>query len=439
MINRPVFFLTKDIERAIGLEDTYPNYHIITSSTNHTTTHILKERGYNIYITPRPAKYSFDLLLMPDVQKYITQHTNKHKPAIMFFKNSPASEFHTKQLNWQLLAPPSKVSKVFERKIQQSKIFEENNIPHPKTIIMKLADYDFKELQKEIGNPFIIQFDIGHTGNSTYFIEKEDDIKQLALKRARQTIRVLKYINGKTWTINATTTKKGVFLGGLSLQITGIPECTSSPASTVGNDWTATQNLSKEKLKEIGEVTVKIGTLMYQNGFKGFFGIDFIIEESTNNIYVIEINARQPASVSLYTHIQEEKKEIPLKLLHIAEFLTGNINDFENFVNQYQKHNTFSFSLDPQEYNQQTIANSFASQLFYRNKKRQMIIKNPKPQGIYVKDQFIRQAYSIKEIQNKTEKLILSQPIGIRLNWNEEIFRVIRKDSFQLESIDKQT
>ena len=68
-----------------------------------------------------------------------------------------------------------------------------------------------------------------------------------------------------------------------------------------------------------------------------------------------------------------------------------------------------------------------------------MIIKNPKPQGIYVKDQFIRQAYSIKEIQNKTEKLILSQPIGIRLNWNEEIFRVIRKDSFQLESIDKQT
>ena len=437
MINEPVFFLAKDVERAIGLEDTYPNYYIITSSTNHTTTRLLKERGYNIYTTPHTVKYSFDLLLMHDVQQYIGHHANQYKPAIMFFKNSPASEFHTKQLNWQLLASPSRVSKIFERKIQQSKIFEENNIPHPQTIIMKLEDYNFDDLKRELDIPFVIQFDIGHTGNSTYIIKREDDIKQLALKRANQTIRILKFINGNTWTINAVTTKKGVFLGGLSLQITGIPECTSSPASTVGNDWTATQNLSGEKLREIESISVKIGNLMYQKGFKGLFGIDFIIEEDTNSIYVIEINARQPASISLYTHIQEEKKEIPLKLFHIAEFLTENINDFENFVNQYQNHNAFSFSINPQEYNQQAITNTFASQLFYRNKKRHFTIKNPKPQGIYMNNQFLRQAYSIKEIKNKTEKLILSQPTRTHLHWNDEIFRVIRKDTYQLESVDK--
>ncbi|MEK7644333.1 MAG: NUDIX domain-containing protein, partial [Patescibacteria group bacterium] len=99
-----------------------------------------------------------------------------------------------------------------------------------------------------------------------------------------------------------------ILIGNISYQITGLKPFTNRPFATIGNDWAlARQLLSAEQKKEYAKIARAVGGKLAIAGWKGEFGIDVMLDNRSGRLYLIEINARQPASTSCESWLQGEE------------------------------------------------------------------------------------------------------------------------------------
>jgi len=112
-----------------------------------------------------------------------------------------------------------------------------------------------------------------------------------------------------------------VLTGNINYQITGLAPFTANPFATVGNDWTLPQQLiparharplavvaggQRRQIKQFKQMATAIGKKLAHDGWRGLFGIDAILDEKTGKLYLIEINARQPASTAFESELQKK-------------------------------------------------------------------------------------------------------------------------------------
>ena len=350
--DNPLFYVTCDAERALGLEDLLHNYHIVCLEDSQVVD-LLVKTNKNILCLEKEIgslyeKNSNKLLKNKIVQDYIRRYA-KTSGYIQFFKIAPNLELTSNKLNLKILNTNSNLNRKYELKISQYKSLAHLDINFPLTDIEILKNLRYEMLAEKFGVPFVIQFNRGHTGQGTVMINSKYDLDDLAKKFPERTVRISKYIKGNAYTLNACITKYGIYCGGISFQLTGISEATSNKNSTVGNDWGCANALSQEQISKIQLITKTIGLEMKKFGYVGLFGLDLVIENKTNNIYTIEVNARQPASIPLFTKLQIDDGQIPISLMHIAEFLG------------------IEYDCDIEKYNLHEAKPRPAAQLFIRN------------------------------------------------------------------------
>ena len=354
--NKPMFYVCNDPERALGLEKLIKNYHIVCIDHNDIVDHLEKKKVKVFSLEKSLSKQnvifrnSNRLLKHKETEKYLEKNKGKNGAYFMFFKIAPNLEVTAKALEFDIVNTTAHLNRKYERKISQYNEIKNLDIRIPKTKILKLKDADYSSLTTNICKNLILQFDRSHTGSGTVDIETELDLLELKEKYPEREVRISKNIFGDSYTINACVTKYGIFMGGLSYQITGVPECTSKKGATVGNDWKYRNSLKKKSLNEIKEFTKRVGEKMKTDGYKGMFGVDFVIDKETDDVYFIEINARQPASISMFSKMQTNVSQVPLNLLAILEFLG------------------IEYQLDLEDYNEKATDTWDFSQIFLRNR-----------------------------------------------------------------------
>jgi hypothetical protein len=354
--NTPIFFITNDAERALGLEKLLINYHIICIDRNDIVDYMQHDKIKIFSLEKELNKInviyrnSNRLLNHTLIQNYIKNYTQNSSAYLMFFKIAPNIERTAEKLGLKLLNTSSDLNRKYELKLSQYESIKNLNINIPDTIISKLKDTNYNEIKSKLGNSFIIQFNRGHTGGGTIIIDEEHELEDLKSKFPERTVKLVKYIHGPSFTLNGCITKYGIYWGGLSYQITGIEECTSERLATVGNDWYYCSKLDDKIKNQIDNIVSKVGEEMAKNKFIGMFGLDIVVEQASNKAYLIEINARQPASIPMFSKIQIINKEIPLNLLAICEFLE------------------IEYTIDQKEYNYSASKPFEYAQLFIRNK-----------------------------------------------------------------------
>jgi D-alanine-D-alanine ligase-like ATP-grasp enzyme len=77
-----------------------------------------------------------------------------------------------------------------------------------------------------------------------------------------------------------------------------------SLASAVGMN----KILTKKQRQDYYALATKVGEKLAASGWKGLFGIDVVVNEKTGKIYLIEVNARQPASSTCESLLQKENR-----------------------------------------------------------------------------------------------------------------------------------
>ncbi len=362
-----LYYFCNDAERAIGLEKLLKNYDIVAIDDSDMVD-FLEESGVSVFsLEKKQAKLntiyrnSAKLLESPEVINYLALNNSGHK-YFQTFKISSRFEKLAQKFNAKILNTSSALNKKFENKISQYESLSNSDINFPDTVITRLNETSYDGLVSKLGSKFVIQFDRGHTGSGTFFCENQDQFALLVDTSGTRLVRISKFIEGVAYTINCVVGSKGVYAANLSKQLTGIRFLTDKQGGTVGNDFM--HNLDEKLTQEIYKQVENIGKAMQKDGYVGLFGVDLIIQDS--DVYVIEINARQPASIPYATKLDIKRNVIPLSLIHLLETLK------------------IEHDIDPIAYSKEGMRNIQASQIFLRNTSENVVtIKGEVSTGVY--------------------------------------------------------
>jgi hypothetical protein len=299
-----IIYVTRDIERALGM---VPNkdYLIISNKTAYGEE-IKKQYPDFVHLISGESKDllgTTELLSHPETTKLVTPDSR-----ILVFKNTLRVETEISNKKWIVLNPKSQLSERVENKLSQIRWLGE---------LAKYLPSHTTKLTKQISwknEPFIVQWAHGHTGDGTVLIRKIEELSALQEKFPERMARLSSFINGPSFTVNAVVAKDKILMGNISYQITGLQPFTDNEFSTVGNDWGLVKTILKPKdLENVQTIVHDVGVKLQKDGWKGLFGVDFIMEEKSRRIYLIEINARQPASTTFESLLELKEREKGVK------------------------------------------------------------------------------------------------------------------------------
>lgn len=322
-LKKPITYLTRDIERALGMNPG-GDYFIIANRTPYADKIAQKYPDNILLIKAENILGTRELMEHQEVKDHF-----KTKPSdIVVFKNTVRVEEAAQKAGLHLLNPKAVLTEQVEGKITQLEwlgLLAEKYMPAHSVHASRSLRW--------MGEPFIIQWAHGHTGEGTILINSENELKALQDKFPHRTARRMTYIKGPSFTVNAVAASDRILIGNISYQITGMAPFTDFPFSTVGNDWALTHSLiSMENIDVIRNITNDIGKKMNIAGWRGLFGIDVVQDEKSGRIFLIEVNARQPASVTFESTLQNQARETGARGLttfeaHLKALLGEHIDD----------------------------------------------------------------------------------------------------------------
>lgn len=413
--NIPFFFVCNDPLWGIGLEKQLSHYHIVCIDDKEVVT-LLKQQGIPVFCLEQERqgkniifRNTVKLLQQQEVAQYIHKQGKGKLPAIIPFKPQAAIAHYCEQRGYRLLAADYALNLHFEDKLSFAHFLAKQQLPGIPCTIKTLKQQHFSYLCKLLGLPFVVQFGHGFAGTSTYLINHKADYDDLVEQYPDKKAKISRYIEGITFTINACATRFGTVLSPFCFQITGYKQYTTSWGGTCGTTWQFPR-VPRAIEKQLYHLTATIGTLMYQMGFKGIFGLDFVVDKEFEKIYIVENNARIVASIPLFTKMQLCVSQVPLLALHLCELL-----NLEYIVNL-------------QEINEQNLVSFKASQLIMRNTTGcvKSAVEIPRT-GIYQwqKKQLVfkKSAYSFEDLQGKNDVLVIPVGRGQKVNPGIEYVR----------------
>lgn len=295
ILDKNIVYVTRDIERALGISPDTKGYHIISNSTEYAKS-VAGNKKNILLIENDTLLDTRELLLDPSTIKYINGLSNPH---IIVFKNTLQIEKICKENEWTLLNPSAHTANIIEEKISQVEWLGEAEqfLPSHSVVVCKKVQWE--------DAPFILQFNRAHTGSGTLLIQNKTQLEELQKTFPDRPVRITEFIDAPTYTLNVVIDSDGNILpSSPSLQITGLAPFTGQPFATVGNDWSyAHISLSKKAIKHIHAIIESVGKRMHESEWRGLFGIDFLVQKDT--VYLMEINARQPASTTFESQLQK--------------------------------------------------------------------------------------------------------------------------------------
>ncbi|MGH7141623.1 MAG: hypothetical protein ACREGH_03265, partial [Minisyncoccia bacterium] len=187
----------------------------------------------------------------------------------------------------------------------------------------------FEELGNLLGGSFVVQRADKEVGGNegTFFIHSETDLQtcqeRLAADDTFGQVIATRFIDGYSTSMLGCIMLQGVLTGPLQLQLIDVPESLNGLTPNgifFGNDlgfrpWDASVEAAAQ------EVVEKIGAHMAGQGYKGIFGIDFLYDKQTGEIFPNECNPRAPGSVTLYSLALLEEGVPPLEFFHLMSHL----------------------------------------------------------------------------------------------------------------------
>ncbi len=351
---------------------------------------------------------SAKLLAQPETVDFLKSKSDR--PQLYITKPYPRLEKMAQKFGWDLLAPTAKLNHLFEDKTSFAKLIESGPLtPFPRQVIT-INQTQLQAAGKKFGWPLVVQFDRGLAGEGTFLLKDETVIADFAASYEGKSGVAAPKVTGRTITLNACVVSSGVVLGAPFLQISGVKELNATWSGTCGNDYGVELGITAEQRQNIFDQTLAVGELMRGRGYKGLFGLDFMVSDQ---VQLIEINARPPASVPTFTQLEHANDEVPLLGLHLLEFLG------------------IPYEIDLPTVNKKKFtAEHRGSKLVFRNTDRQeKVVKSENRAGVYqvAPDglDYKRAGISTAALQDQSEALFWSAKQGKKINANAEMATMI--------------
>lgn len=133
-------------------------------------------------------------------------------------------------------------------------------------------------------------------------------------------VSVSRYVpDGLPLNVGATVWDDGVTVHFPSAQLIGVQSCVTRPFGYCGNDFAMVKELDPGILDEVERSTVRIGGWLREHGYRGTFGVDYLVHQG--QALFMEINPRFQGSSRASARLSGEVDAPCLLLEHIAAMM----------------------------------------------------------------------------------------------------------------------
>ncbi len=315
--SKTIHLISPDPSKIEGMEHAWPNFKIFVTKLTPALRKAQKQ-GIDIINLKLPrVKKTSDLL-----KEIISKNLIKKNNRLLVFKNLPKIENLATKHHLKVLMPESKFIAQLEDKINFVDFCHDHALPTLPTKIRELNLVRFLE-------PVVIQTRRGHAGESTFFIRSNRELDDLKRKIGDWAVKITPLKKLPTFSLNLCITEKEVFTTRPFYQITGDEKLNPLPGGTGGIDFEIAQKMLSEKsLGRISALIELVGSALQKINYRGIAGIDFLVDEEKNHIFLLEMNPRLLSNLGFITQKQMEIGEIPMLTIHLLEMLGEDLSEW---------------------------------------------------------------------------------------------------------------
>lgn len=426
-IKKPIIGIGVTAFNRLGLEDVAPSHSIVCLRYSLDTKIIEKEVKVYSLERGRPTRHlkcrrnATAIILNRRTQKYLKKLPEK--PALIFYKTTEKIQKECQKKGWLMVGNSPRFGKEgLENKVFFRHILDKCGFDPIPGETSNLANLDFATLNKKYGPHFVIQLPDRGGGKGTFFINQKEDFDNFVNHErvkeypAPPEVVITKFIPGPSPSITACVTREGILSTNLQYQLLDIPELWNLKKGCglfSGHDWTQS-NFTDRVQKQAYSFTQKVGEYFTKMGYKGIFGLDLILDQDTEKLYVVECNPRLLGSFPCLPMVQIVNREPPLLGFHVLEFLNAN------------------YRLNLKRINDDVRQQKLGSQMILHNLLYKWAEnKGELPAGVYQykkgRFSYQREGYHFKHLKDKDEFLLADGvPIkNSKLTPNQRLLRIL--------------
>jgi phosphoribosylaminoimidazole carboxylase (NCAIR synthetase) len=268
------------------------------------------------------------LLQHPEVQQYIKSRKKGRKAGkVMFLMFSEKTEKLAKKLGLEVIFPSAKMRNFMDNKVNTNRIAEKAGVACAPYVLSNVKNYKhLQEVSKKLGDDLVIQTPFGDSGHTTFFVSNEAEFNKYKDEIiAEKEVKVMKRLNCYGSAIEACVTRHGTIVAPLMTELVGFKELTPYKGGWCGNEIYP-DSFSPKLRKKAREYTKLFGNQLLEEGYKGYFELDFLIDKDTGEIYLGELNPRITGASSITNHAVFALADAPLYLFHILEWMGVDYN-----------------------------------------------------------------------------------------------------------------
>ncbi len=263
------------------------------------------------------------LLQHPEVQHHLkARKKGKKAGKVMFLMFDEKTEKLAKKLDLEVMFPSAKMRNFMDNKVNTNRIAEKAGVPCVPYVLSKVKNYaDLTKLAKHLGTDLVIQTPYGDSGHTTFFIENESDYNKYKEEIEKEKeVKIMKRINCKGSAIEACVTRHGTIVAPLMTELVGFKELTPYKGGWCGNEIfpDAFTPAIRSKARKFTQL---FGDQLAKEGYKGYFELDFLIDQDNGEIYLGELNPRVTGASSITNHAVFALADAPLFMFHILEWM----------------------------------------------------------------------------------------------------------------------
>jgi biotin carboxylase len=219
--------------------------------------------------------------------------------------------------------PSAELRTRLDSKIETTRLGNDAGVPSVPNVLGRARSYEgLVSLARgaDLGDDLVVQTPYGDSGQTTFFIATREDWDEHADKLIDEHLKVMKRITCREAAIEGVITRHGTLVGPLMTELTGFPELTPYGGGWCGNDVFATA-LTERHREQAREYTKRMGERLRQEGYRGYFELDFLADTEGGELYLGELNPRVTGASSMTNVTAVAYGDMPLFLFHLLEFM----------------------------------------------------------------------------------------------------------------------
>jgi hypothetical protein len=317
----PIYFIDWCLFTALGMENYIGALHFICATDTfdglHPNIFVPQSFTYDHSLT---SEETLNALLRNDEVIHYIQKNGKGK--LLTWLLDETTERLATELGLELALPSVAIRHHWDNKANTNRLAELAKVPCVPYVLAFVEDYaQLRRISAHLGTHLVVQMPHGLGGQTTFFISDETDFEKHRVDITNgEEMKIMKRINCLGASLEACITRHGVVVSPLLVELIGIKEINIYQGGWSGDELYL--DAFPEAIRFAAQsYTIKMGEALRKVGYKGYFQPDFLIDRGTNTLYLGEMNLRFSGFTPLVNNAPMAQRDIPLLLLHLAEWL----------------------------------------------------------------------------------------------------------------------